>query len=197
MNNSIILFNKSIAETKDLKITLDSIKTVVTAAINLEDFYRLLIVQTVSALDYFIHEFVLEEMIEIYERRRPVSNNFSNFTIPISSTLQSRPSLNILQAHIRQKHSWLSFQEPDKISDALKLISNKKIWEELSPVFSLNSGDLKRKLKLVIDRRNKIAHELDMNPSDPGEKWPINTTDVNDIIKFIEKLGNEIYNNIK
>lgn len=197
MNNSIILFNKSISEIRDLKSTLDSLTSVITAAINLDDFYRLLIVQTVSALDYFIHEFVLEEMLEIYNARRAASNNFNNFTIPISSFLHSRPTSNIFQAHIRQKHSWLSFQEPDKISDALKLVSDKKIWDELSISFSLNSGDLKRKLKLIVDRRNKIAHEMDMDPSFPGVKWNIQSSDIDDIITFIEKLGNETYNVIK
>ena len=125
MNNSIILFNKSISEISDLKSTLNSINAIVTSALSLDDFYRLLIVQTVSALDYFVHEFVLEEMQEIYEGRRIPSSQFNNFVIPASLILHSRPSTNLIQAHIRRKNSWMTFQEPDKISDALKLISDK------------------------------------------------------------------------
>lgn len=197
MNNSIILFNKSISEIKDLKSTLNSLNTVVTSAINLDDFYRLLIVQTISALDYFIHEFVQEEMLEIYNGRRLSTNSFNKFSIPVSSFLHSRPSSSVFQSYVRQKHSWLSFQEPDKIAEALKIISEKKVWEELSKVFSINSGDLKRKLKLIVDRRNKIAHELDMDPSFIGSKWNINSSDIDDIVAFIEELGNEIYKLLK
>lgn len=72
-----------------------------------------------------------------------------------------------------------------------------KLWEEIAPRFSLNAGDLKAKLKLVVDRRNKIAHESDFDPSNPGVKWPISSSDVRDVIDFIEKLVLEIYAKIK
>lgn len=197
MNNSINQFRVSLKEIRDLQATLDNLTPLLTAAIDLSDFYRSLIVQVVSAFDYFIHEFVAEEMLEIYNGNRAATTHFNEYTIPLSSAIGSIPSDAFIQAHIRKKHSWLSFQEPDKVADALRLITAKKVWEEVSPHFSSSAGDLKIKLKLIIDRRNKIAHESDMNPSYPGTKWAINNNEVTDIILFIEQLCEEIYRRIK
>ena len=197
MPKSIDQFKVSIKEIQDLKATLDSLGSLLTVAIDLSDFYRSLIVQTVSAFDFFIHEFVIEEMIEIYKGNRIATPHFNDYTIPISSTIGTIPSESFIQSHIRKKHSWLSFQDPDKVSEALRLISVKKVWEEVAATFGLTAGDLKTKLKLVVDRRNKIAHESDMNPSYPGTKWPISPSDVEDIIIFIDTLINDIYLKLK
>ena len=197
MAKSIDQFKISIKEIKDLKATLDNLSPLLTAAIDLSDFYRSLIVQTVSAFDYFIHEFVAEEMLEIYKGNRGVTSHFNDYTIPLSSAIVGKPSDSFLLAHIRKKHSWLSFQEPDKVADAFRLITTKKVWEEVSPKFFLSSGDLKLKIKLIVDRRNKIAHESDMDPSYPGTKWAINSNDVSEIITFIEDLCDEIYIKLK
>jgi hypothetical protein len=53
--------------------------------------------------------------------------------------------------------------------------------------------DAKTRLKLIVDRRNKIAHEADLDPTSPGFRWPISSTVVNDAIDFIESLGDAIY----
>ena len=197
MISSITHFNNRIKEIKDLTSTIDQIDGMTTTALDISDLYRSQIVLTVSALDHFIHEFVLEEMMETYNGIRIQSSAFRRFSIPISSAIGSLPSNNVISSHIRQKHSWLSFQDPDKIADAIRLISDLKVWEEVAPSLSLSAGDTKARLKLIVDRRNKIAHESDLDPSNPGVKWTISTSDVRDVIEFIENIGNEIYVKIK
>ena len=44
-----------------------------------------------------------------------------------------------------------------------------------------------------MDRRNKIAHEADMDPSFPGQRWPIVKRDVEDSIQFVEQLVNGMF----
>jgi hypothetical protein len=197
MNNSIKQFNNSIQNIRDLTSTIERLDNITTNLVDFSDLYRSQIVLVISSLDHFIHEFVLEEMLEIYNGRRNATNSFNAFTVPISSFLQFRPTDSFIASHIRQKNSWLSFQDPDKIADAIRHISDKKIWEEVSPEFRLNAGDIKTKLKLVVDRRNKIAHEADIDPSFPSRKWPISITDVRETIDFIEKLANELYRKVK
>lgn len=193
MNNSIVHFNYRVQELKDITSTIDQIDGMTTNALNISDLYRSQIVLTVSALDHFIHEFVLEEMMETYNGRRTPTPAFNRFPIPISTVHRTVPSNNVISSHIRQKHSWLSFQDPDKIADAIRLISDIRLWDEIAPNFSLSAGDLKAKLKLIVDRRNKIAHESDLDPSNPGVKWPISTADVRYVIDFIERVTNEIF----
>jgi hypothetical protein len=197
MNNSLLQFKERVKEIKDLTSTIDQIDGMTTGALDIADLYRSQIVFIISSLDHFIHVFVIEEMLETYNGRRPASNAFNRFPIPLSSIQGTIPSDNVVSSHIRQKHSWLSFQDPDKIADAIRLISDLKLWEEVAPAFGLGVGDLKSKLKLVVDRRNKIAHEADLDPTNPGEKWPISSTDVREIIDFIYKIVTEIYNRIK
>ena len=197
MNNSFLHFKSRIREIRDLTATIDQVDGMTTSVLDISDLYRSQVVLIISSLDHFIHEFVLEEMLETYNGRRPISNAFNRFPIPLSTIQGTIPSENVIASHIRQKHSWMSFQDPDKIADAIRLISDQKLWEEVAPIFGINAGDLKSKIKLVVDRRNKIAHEADLDPTNPGEKWPISLADVRDIIDFIEKLVTEIYNKIK
>jgi hypothetical protein len=196
MNRAFLQFKTNIQATKDLKNTVDQINSITTNIIDLSDLYRSQIVLTVSALDYFIHEITMIGMIEIYNLNRPSTPAFLKFQIPISNIYNCSicPSDIVLRDTIKEKHSWLSFQDPDKISEALRLITERRIWEDLGIIFGLNPRDLKTKLKLIIDRRNKIAHEADMNPTYPGVKWPISSSDVEYTIDFIENLVTKLFN---
>lgn len=53
--------------------------------------------------------------------------------------------------------------------------------------------DVKARLKLIVDRRNKIAHEADLDPTSPGFRWRIDGPMVKDAVDFIEHLGDAIY----
>jgi hypothetical protein len=46
---------------------------------------------------------------------------------------------------------------------------------------------------LIIDRRNKIAHEADNIPHLPSARWPITVTLADEAVNFIEKLAEAIY----
>jgi hypothetical protein len=45
----------------------------------------------------------------------------------------------------------------------------------------------------VIERRNKIAHEADLDPSYPGQKWPIDRAQVDYACDLLEKLARAIF----
>ena len=48
--------------------------------------------------------------------------------------------------------------------------------------------DLKRQLSLIIGRRNKIAHEGDLQQSPPREPWPISRADLTFVGDQIERV---------
>lgn len=89
-------------EIKDLTSTIDQLDGMTTTALDISDLYRSQVVLIVSSLDHFVHEFVLEEMIEIFNGRRIASQAYNRFPIPISTIHGSRPSDNIISSHIRQ-----------------------------------------------------------------------------------------------
>ena len=154
----------------------------------------------VSAFDYYIHEVVKINMIEIFKGNRCMTKSYKNFLISIDSVYQAlnTPSSQAwLENEISLRHSWKSFQHSDNVSDAIKLISDKNIWKEIAKKMTETPNDIKKKLNLIIDRRNKIAHEADIDPSYPGLRWPINESMVEDTIAFIENITEIIHSILK
>jgi hypothetical protein len=98
-----------------------------------------------------------------------------------------------LEDEVRRQHSWLSFQHPDKVADAIRLFCGKELWKEVGTRLAIDAKSAKNRLALIVDRRNKIAHEADMDPSSPGARWPIDEVLVQEAIDTIEGIANAIY----
>ena len=136
MQSALQQFNISIRRVRDLIAIHNSIKTQATNVLDLSDILRASLVLSVSALDYYIHEIVRIGMLEIYQGQRPEPPAFSRFQISLGS---ARQGINLastgnswLEDEIRKRHSYKSFQQPDAIADAIRLISDKKLWWEIA-----------------------------------------------------------------
>ncbi|BAZ28343.1 hypothetical protein NIES4074_07740 [Cylindrospermum sp. NIES-4074] len=119
--------------------------------------------------------------------------------IPVISDviLKKLNNTSWLEDEIRKSLSYKSFQEPDKIADAIRLISDKKLWDEVAIKISGNikqAQPIKQQLSFIVDRRNKIAHEADIDPSlGIGYRWDIDELMVNDAVSFIEQVVESIH----
>lgn len=99
-----------------------------------------------------------------------------------------------LEDEIREGHSYKSFQHPDAIADAIRFVSAKKLWEEVGKNWDRPPQEVKQQLRSIVDRRNKIAHEADIDPTlSLGDRWPINEMLVTEVVDFLEQLGESIY----
>jgi hypothetical protein len=162
------------------------------------DILRAEIVLAVSALDCFIHDLVKQGMIETYQGVRMPSKQFESYQIPfkflklIENTDNQDEKLIFLENAIKEINSKDSYQAPKGIDYALQFISIKKIWQKTSELMNINAEDIKTELSLIIDRRNKIAHEADYDAL-TGTKTPIDQQNINDVIQFIEKFCESIY----
>ncbi len=168
----------------------------VTAAVDLTDILRAEVVLAVSALDYFVHELTRLGMLECWSGIRLQTDAFSHYQLPISAVgrlANLSAAQQVLDAEIRTKHGFLSFQHPDKIADAIRLFSNVKLWEEVNNFLNRSTKDVKASLTLIIDRRNKIAHEADVDPSYPGQRWPIDAVMVEGIFDELEFIAKAIF----
>src|SRR5258708_36254368 len=115
-------------------------------------------------------------MIERLNGSRPKTDAFLKFQLPLQAVdlgLSGQAHELWLGEAVREKHSWLSFQHPDKIADAIRLISSIKLWDEVGKELGLPAQGIKVRLELVLDRRNKIAHEADMEPTNPAFRLPM------------------------
>jgi hypothetical protein len=176
MQTAIDLFEASMSRVRSLHGLYGAFAKQVTAAIDLSDVLRAEIVLAVSALDYYVHELTRLGMLECWSGSRNRTDAFNRFQLPISiAGGLSNPSTakQIIEAEIRLRHGFLSFQHPDRIADAVRLFSEVKLWEEVGKEVGMSANAVKTSLVLIVDRRNKIAHEADIDPSYPGQRWPI------------------------
>ncbi len=189
-------FQENIKRVIELGGLATAVQNLTTSAINVSDLWRAQIVLVVSALDHFIHEVARLGMIEIAKGMRPKTDAYLRFEMPfyaIESALTGVSHEVWVGETVREKHSWQSFQDPDKLADAIRLFSSVKLWEAVGSELGLQAKDVKTRLKLIVDRRNQIAHEADLDPTSPGFRWPIDSVMVNDTIDFVEKVAAAIY----
>lgn len=181
---------------RDLRALYVTLKVTTAPALDLTDILRAAIVAAVSAFDAFVHEIVRAGMVEIYRGVRPRTDAFGRFMVVMDNVLlvASAPgNTQWLENEVRRQHGWLSFQHPDKVADAIRLFCNKKLWEEVGILIGADAKSAKNRLALIVDRRNKIAHEADMDPSSPGSRWPIDEIITQESIDTIEGIANAIY----
>lgn len=196
MQQAIDRFRLNITHVRNIHALYLSMRSMTTSAIDLSDLLRVQIVMCVSALDYYIHEIARIGMLEIFDGVRPATPAYGKFNVSLDSALQGKvagASNAWLEAEIRSRHSFLSFQQPDKIADACRLISPIELWNVVGAHMSKDPKALKGGLQLIVDRRNKIAHEADADPSFPEARWPLSATDVEGATKFIEDLCEAIH----
>src|SRR5438105_4884165 len=101
-------------------------------------------------------------MLEIAQGKRPTTKAYERFQVPtsaIQSAILGIPHEQWLGEVIGDNHGWQSFQQPEKIAEAIRLISPIKLWDEVGKVLNLTATNVRNDLQLIIDRRNIISHE--------------------------------------
>lgn len=218
MNNYLKIFDNNISKARSLSTLYINLKDNV--GIGEEYNCNLLkaqLVNVVSAFDMFIHNVVKKGVIEIFNKKRKETPKFQIFAFQaktilkllevmtpgfIPSTPDDIPDV-IIEKDLSNKLSYMSFQHPDKVVDALSLI-----WSEPHKVQTLavdmglpgttvndKAANLKQRLETIILRRNQIAHEGDIDPITMSPR-SINIVDVEDATNFIEELGHSIYRRV-
>lgn len=163
-----------------------------------EEILRAQVMLIVSSLDCYIHDCVKVGILEIFQGSRTASNTTNSYPIEFLSLQQINSSTDIptkllfLEEAIKNKNSKDTYQSPKGIEYALSLINIDKIWTKISSNMGMPAADVKDKLSLIIDRRNKIAHEADRDNL-TGGKILIDKVLVDDVISFIDKLVENIF----
>jgi hypothetical protein len=135
-----------------------------------------------SGLDAYVHA-VIYEQIPLAFLKVPVPEALCDAAaqvIPIKTganfqdalpILRAADSMAQLSARISDSLSFQSYQAPEKIIGAYKLIGHAGIFEDVADLWPgprTTANDIKRTLSKYNKRRNNIAHEgdLDANGSD-------------------------------
>jgi RiboL-PSP-HEPN len=198
MQSALDQFRSNIVYVRNLGGLYRSIAKVTTAVLDLSDLLRAELVMCVSALDHYVHEVTRLGMLETLNGKRPQTPAFLKFSISIDGVLQALGTPNgdaWFDTQIRERHGYQSFQQPDKIADAIRLISSLELWNSLASALGDSAQNLKTRLQLIVERRNKIVHEADMDPTYPGSgtRWPITDALANDAVDFVERLCETVH----
>jgi hypothetical protein len=196
MKTALDQFNENLSRARALSGLAKSLMALTTTAVDLSDIYRASLVLGVSALDQFVHEFVRLGMLEVHRGNRSATDAHLFFRIPLGAARVgiAEPTRNEwLDTVVREAHSWQSFQHPDKIADAIRLVSGLKLWDEVAKEIGADARTVKTRLTAIIDRRNQIAHEADMDPTNPGNQWPIDSILTEDALDYIDRVVHAIY----
>ena len=175
----------------------------VTAALRPEEILRAEWAARVSALDLYVHELVAQGIAEVFDGSRPQPAGFSKFQISSSSFLSitgNVPSLsNALDLEVRSKLERCTFQYPTDIAEGIRYISDIELWNEISlrdgsteKEKVSHSKSLKNQLTQIVNRRNKIVHEADLQPGIPRTPWPISSNDAQIVKVFLERVVRHI-----
>lgn len=170
---------------------------------DIDDILRSQIVNVVSALDRYLHEKVRKGICDIFLGNRPITAKFKNFSLSSDTVMRiwGDSSLTIIEREmlindaVSQSLKTLSFQQAVKIKDALSYL-----WDEPRKITvvakemgvpGVTDNDkqryLSQRLDLLVERRNQIAHESDM---EVNGKRAITKQEVDDAISFIEGFVN-------
>ncbi len=196
MQPALDQFRTNLSHVRNLGAIYRVLRVQTTGVLDLSDLLRAELVLAVSAFDHYVHETTRLGMLEIHAGQRTATAAFLRFPISMESMRQSMNtpiSQAWLENEIRARHGWQSFQQPDKVADAIRLVSEIRLWDQVAARLGGNPQDIKQRLNLIIDRRNKIAHEADSNPTVPGGRWPIDEALVNGAIDFLEQIASAIH----
>ena len=218
MNNYLTLFDNNVAQARSLSTIYINLRD----GVHIEDVYnnnllKAQLVNVVSAFDMFIHGIVKKGVIEIFNKTRKETPKFQSFAFQAKTILKLievmspdfMPSSSdeipdvILEKELSDKLRFMSFQSPDKVTDALSLI-----WGEPHKLQVLaadmnisgcntneKANNLKQELTTIIQRRNQIAHEGDINPVTQLPR-SIELSDVNKASDFITSLGHAVFRRV-
>ncbi|MFN0048025.1 MAG: HEPN domain-containing protein [Cytophagales bacterium] len=166
-------------------------------ALDLSEILRAEIVLSVSALDCFIHDLIRLATIEIYSGLRDYGANSIkpdqnperlNRLLRLSKAEQ----LSEIDFEVRKLHKTKSFQKPEIIRDNILKIGVENIWLRISNDLNIPQVELENTLQLIIERRDAIVHEADIDVS-TGFKRSIEQLDTSNNVKLIELICESMY----
>lgn len=198
MNQAFSQFSTNIEEVRKTHLISTSLNVSTSSIVDTSSILRSCIVLCVSAIDHLIHELAIIGMHEIYNGTRQNTTKYDNHSISLGTmnALTSNPPQISFESEIRKSLGWQTFQRPDKIKDAIALFNPIQLWQQIAITIGDTEINIKNQLNLIVDRRNMIAHEADIEPVFKTKR-PISDSDISGTIDFIEKLGTTIYNLVK
>lgn len=197
-----LAFRTNIEYARKMVVAGQSLAAFQSPVFDIGDFYRAAWVQAVSALDHWFHEVLYRRVAELAVQDSPgMPYQLTNFELPLKKVEEVRHGTTTLadavSEHVKAKWSNAALQNPRKISEALKLVTEENIWAKAAAQINewhhgrtaMTEQALKKQYMAIAERRNKIAHEADLVDGSLEQRRGITDAEVNDAIDWIERIA--------
>ncbi|MFE9797416.1 hypothetical protein ACFYP6_01015 [Streptomyces goshikiensis] len=195
-------FKTNIEYARKMVLAGQSLAAFQSPVFDIGDFYRAAWVQVVSAIDHWFHEELYRRVADLAAADSPgMPYQLTKFELPLEKVEEVRRGTTTLadavSEHVKAKWANASLQNPRKISEALKLVTEENIWGKAAVQLNewnhgrtgMTDQTLKKQYVSITDRRNKIAHDADLLDGDLKRRRPISDADVTDAIDWIERIA--------
>ena len=199
MRNALNTFNRNMDSIKTLHAIHEQfIKTY--TALDLSEILRAEYVLIISAFDCFLHDIVQNYMhvltFDITDETI-LPNAYKKFKLPIETfklliDADVKDKKQILHIALKKSLSEFSFESSKTVESAVSYIGVNKIWTKMACILGVSAEDIKKRLDMIIFRRNCIAHQADIANYTDESKQLIEREDVDEVINFIERITNII-----
>ena len=148
-----------------------------------------------------MHELVTKNLVEIFAGARPVCPGFARFQVSCEALMRIQAAATsadrsaAFELEVRTRLSRVTYQHPDDIADGIRMVSPCALWNEIAlklgattATVTAVSADLRKRLAIIVDRRNKIVHEGDLQPMVPRTPWLIDRGNVSQVTTFINDV---------
>jgi hypothetical protein len=153
---------------------------------------RFVWVASVSALDHYVTELIVEKSTEHFSNGGQLSAKLLSEVVSITSLVKinAMPAFHpqaILEfrAAVRSMVRFRTFQKADDVVDGLAYIwSEKHKWNKISASVGLSAKDARRKLNSICMRRDLIVHNADYNEA-TGDLTACCRVDAAEVVRYI------------
>jgi hypothetical protein len=199
MLNSLSIFRANIKDAREISALHDYLVAKIGPSMNFDDLLRLQIVYSVSAFDKLIHDIVKIGIMDIFIGKRQATPKYLSEKIAMEvlnamNAATIPPKEFYFEQHVVSRLKIVAYQDPDKVADGLSFIWNEtNKWHKIAGAIGSDEHSVRTTLRLVVDRRNSIVHEADIDMP-TGKKKAITQADCETTITFLEKCGDAIVN---
>lgn len=183
-------FDVHIAECDEAIVTYDYLHS---NGFHAEFALKVVWISAVSALDHYITELIVEVCSLHYSASAGATGKLLAERFSVSAIMELQVAapaarLVIFRRELTRIVRFISFQKPNAVADGLAYVSPElHKWQKIGSVLGIPTSDAKTTLDQIVERRNLIAHNADIDDSS-GQKLPVSKSDAETVVNFIKSL---------
>ncbi|MGI8310949.1 hypothetical protein [Saccharopolyspora hattusasensis] len=163
------------------------------------DLYRSAWVMAVAALDHWVFEEIRHRALALLlkpDGQKPSGLRKLSVPVDLFDRIhyggESREA--VFGEMLDREFGHESYQNPRYIQEAFKHVSDVKLWAEVAKRAhahgdQVDAKEVQARLKRIMERRNQIVHQADLDQADPNRRQPVSAEEAAAVISRLEETA--------